>query len=1129
MTRLDDHRHPCPSALPQGVRLISAEEYLASLHETRHRSRESLAEFETSRLDRDWLTTIDEVQKANTALVLKPTAESLSASAHHFVTTETIERLRANLNRESLAGYFDEVYLVNLPRETGKRLASLKHYGEFGIWPKLWNAQDGYASPLREEFEAYQQRPIGSLYHAEYNSLEQDRGFHFISSAGAWGYIRTYQAILADALSRHFQRILILEDDVLLRRDFVSAFTNLVNRIPSDWKVLQLGASQYDWQPVGDINAARSQGYYHATPLHTCGSFAMGLDHSIFRELLQHLEPMDSPFDFIPLGKLYENHAGHCFVAYPNLVMPDVTTSSIRSSRDQVDHARNMKWPVDQFSFPRARVEVTVGFSDVDQISLKIGESNLDREVHINWLYVQQGSIRPIHSLDDIERCRLIPHTEADSSEQIERTVLTLSRDLRCDFLLILEPGSVISEQQLKSHIEELVQGTFTASKSIRTICLDSSTTNGGSLSSRLAANNVLNDPSRRNACSSLDATIGGEPRWLLRDPQTTGDDQPLISVIIPTFRRPEHLKQAVQSVLDQTCSSLEIIVVDDNDSETSEARETRLVMQDFSADHRVRYIEHGTNRGGAAARNAGIMHARGEYISFLDDDDVYLPGKVEASLDVLRSQSPTIGGVYTGYVGWNSSESDPTRYREGKLTRQILELAHSTHYLCTNTATYRRSALLRINGYDESFKRHQDLELNLRFFEFYEMAVVPQVFVSIRPMPTSVDNLLDGPGLLEVKRKFLTKFRTLIARLTPADQKRVYEAHWKEVVRYFGGKGQFLEFLRSPEQGELASIVVAMFDDAIEQLAKGKTSVLSELVPALTEDSENKNQTSSAAAVALGRDWTRVPSLEQIGNLLRALEGNGPSALQIRDLPRLLCLALDLREALQTDNWKQARQTFNSVKHLLDRPTNWLVRTCLNPQGTAVAPQFKDPLPRNIVAALRELILGPTLLPSWLDINKLGVGHSDLIGWYHEIPLRERMNELVSPSTDSYQLGKFECIARKPNGILLHPNSDSNLVSLRLKSPTTEFGSLQGLIVQQRNQEAAPALIYVSRSPHFSNSPLLEVLPGTENCSVVFPVEPRVDDTADWYVGVRVPSGAKPHGVHLTLTGILVRPRQPS
>src|SRR5687767_6522614 len=91
----------------------------------------------------------------------------------------------------------------------------------------------------------------------------------------------------------------------------------------------------------------------------------------------------------------------------------------------------------------------------------------------------------------------------------------------------------------------------------------------------------------------------------------------PLFTVVVPTFRRPESLPKSIVSILTQTIGDLECIVVND-DSEP-------LPPEVGLGDDRVRIIERRANGGPSAARNAGLAAARGRYLSFLDDDDVYL------------------------------------------------------------------------------------------------------------------------------------------------------------------------------------------------------------------------------------------------------------------------------------------------------------------------------------------------------------------------------------------------------------------------------------------------------------------------------------------------------------------------
>ena len=107
-----------------------------------------------------------------------------------------------------------------------------------------------------------------------------------------------------------------------------------------------------------------------------------------------------------------------------------------------------------------------------------------------------------------------------------------------------------------------------------------------------------------------------------------------LVSVVIPTYSRNDTLCKAIDSVLGQTYQNLEIIVIDDNPADSDWRKSTEKLMLKYADDQRIRYIKNKQNLGGAGARNEGIIAANGEYIAFLDDDDVYFDRKIEKQLE---------------------------------------------------------------------------------------------------------------------------------------------------------------------------------------------------------------------------------------------------------------------------------------------------------------------------------------------------------------------------------------------------------------------------------------------------------------------------------------------------------------
>src|SRR5438045_3662637 len=114
----------------------------------------------------------------------------------------------------------------------------------------------------------------------------------------------------------------------------------------------------------------------------------------------------------------------------------------------------------------------------------------------------------------------------------------------------------------------------------------------------------------------------------------------PLVSVVIPTRNRASMLPAAIDSVLSQSMSDLELIVVDDQSVDETEAIVGRY------ADNRIRYFKLSSRKGGSAARNAGIRAARAAYIAFLDDDDEWLPEKLDRQLIALGDADAILTNV---------------------------------------------------------------------------------------------------------------------------------------------------------------------------------------------------------------------------------------------------------------------------------------------------------------------------------------------------------------------------------------------------------------------------------------------------------------------------------------------------
>ena len=188
-------------------------------------------------------------------------------------------------------------------------------------------------------------------------------------------------------------------------------------------------------------------------------------------------------------------------------------------------------------------------------------------------------------------------------------------------------------------------------------------------------------------------------------------DTDTLLSIIIPTYNRPELLLRAVNSALAQTIENFEVIVVDDCSS----------TPIDLPEDPRLRIIRLSKNQGGSAARNIGTKAAKGHWINFLDDDDELLPHMAEVSLKALQqtSLSKPVGAI-SGIEVVDSkgkvikTRIPPTLPRGSHYGLEDIDSDRS--FLCKQTLIVEKEVLLSIGGFDEHLpsRIHTDLFLRL-------------------------------------------------------------------------------------------------------------------------------------------------------------------------------------------------------------------------------------------------------------------------------------------------------------------------------------------------------------------------------------------------------------------------------
>lgn len=187
---------------------------------------------------------------------------------------------------------------------------------------------------------------------------------------------------------------------------------------------------------------------------------------------------------------------------------------------------------------------------------------------------------------------------------------------------------------------------------------------------------------------------------------------KPAVSIILPTFNRAKTLKRAVDSVLRQTFTDFELIIVDDGSTD-----ETTEVLDAFR-DHRQIQIISQFRQGCAKARNVGLSWSRGRYIAFQDSDDEWLPQKLEKSIDLLEASGSNVGVFYSD-MRYINADGTSSYFQSPDIKRGLLideeRLDYQVGMIGIVSALIRRECFDKTGNFDESLVRFSDLDLFIR------------------------------------------------------------------------------------------------------------------------------------------------------------------------------------------------------------------------------------------------------------------------------------------------------------------------------------------------------------------------------------------------------------------------------
>ena len=224
-----------------------------------------------------------------------------------------------------------------------------------------------------------------------------------------------------------------------------------------------------------------------------------------------------------------------------------------------------------------------------------------------------------------------------------------------------------------------------------------------------------------------------------------SGDKRPLVSVVIPTYRRRQQTIAAVRSALSQIAADLEVIVVDDGSGDGSDDFLESFFSQNTPEFDRVSFCRQ-PNQGASAARNTGISRAQGAYIAFLDSDDVWAPDKLKWQLDAFAQLGPTCAACFTDARLTNQAGMNVSSFQEhGRDYRDMvavdpsatLSLASSFSGFWISTLLVRSEILRQVGGFTRNILFAEDRDLHFRLSLVTSIGYVNKQLVEIDRTPS--------------------------------------------------------------------------------------------------------------------------------------------------------------------------------------------------------------------------------------------------------------------------------------------------------------------------------------------------------------------------------------------------------
>lgn len=240
----------------------------------------------------------------------------------------------------------------------------------------------------------------------------------------------------------------------------------------------------------------------------------------------------------------------------------------------------------------------------------------------------------------------------------------------------------------------------------------------------------------------------------------------PKVSVIIPTYKRNHYLKRSIDSVLSQSYSNIEIIVIDDNNPMDEYRRKTEEMMLNYSNRNNIIYKKNQSNIGGSLSRNAGILIASGEYITFLDDDDTYKKDKIKNQVNFMKKNNYDMTFTNLIYLNHKGQVIEFRNFKDIKSydSEYLFKYHLMKHITGTPTYMFNTKKLKKMGGFtnvkmgQEFYLMIKAIKSNLNIMYFNDSNVVAYRNV-VNSISFSNNKIIGEKKLFLYKKKYFYLF----------------------------------------------------------------------------------------------------------------------------------------------------------------------------------------------------------------------------------------------------------------------------------------------------------------------------------------------------------------------------------